>query len=163
MNQKTRRGLAIVVALMLLGAITPGQQFEPVPGPAWTHVGVRPGEMLTLVGAVAVGGTDGLRLFGSETGEAFTVPPGKALVLTDVMLSPQVFPTAGDFGLQIVASPGPFTTGLIVTSSSSDPSSFQVNLTTGMVFQAGSSVRAGLNAASAAPINITAFGYLVRR
>ena len=120
---------------------------------------VHPRTFVSLGTAVAVGETVSLPRTGST--EAFVVPPGRAFVLTDIVVSPQVLSASGPpFAWQIFNSPQ-ITTNMNVTSTPSDPSSYQVHLTTGMVFAAGNEVRFMLVFGDA-PFNVSATGYLVR-
>jgi len=123
-----------------------------------THMGVFPPSMVSLTGAVAVGGESYLIRVGSSAD--FVVPADKALVLTDIVFSPQVFSSLGDFQLQVLPGGGTFSTALTLFASAAEPSSLQVNLTSGMVFRAGSMVKVSLVLGSA-PVNVSAFGYLV--
>jgi len=120
---------------------------------------IRPSTMVALGGAVAPGATTSLIPVGGSQDHPFIVPSGKVLVLTDIIISPQVFPPTGEYEWQVTPSPQFFTTALSVTSTAADPSSFQVHLATGLVFQAGSDVRVGLVFGSNS-VNISAFGYL---
>ena len=119
---------------------------------------VHPGAFVSLGTAVAVGDTVSLPRTGSP--DAFVVPPGRALVLTDIVVSPQATGVSEPFVWQIFNGPS-ITTNMNVTSMPSDPSSYQVHLTTGMVFPAGSEVRFMLVFGDAA-FNVSATGYLVR-
>ena len=124
-----------------------------------THLGVNPEDMVSLLAAVGVGETKELAVVGSS-GEDFVVPHGKAFVLLDIVISPQVFPPPGNYRLQVLATE-PFTTTVTVQSSGQNPASFRVNLTAGMVFRAGSKVRVHLVPA-ATSVDVHAFGYLVK-
>jgi len=98
--------------------------------------------------------------FGGAVTQPFVVPQGYALVLTDVVVSPQSFPPTGDFTWLVTSQPSPVTTAyLLVTSSAAEPSSFQVHLTTGMSFPAGSGVGVTLGNGGSS-LNVSAFGYL---
>ena len=114
---------------------------------------------VALAGAVTPGQTTELVPVGGTQNQPFIVPSGKILVLTDIILSPQSFPPSGDYSWGVTPSPGFLTTALFVTSTAADASSFQVHLTTGMAFQAGSKVRVGLTFGSS-DVNISAFGFL---
>lgn len=120
---------------------------------------ISPKAMVSLTAAVAVGGMQELVPVGGDVARPFEVPAGKFLVLTDFVISPQVFSHEGGYLWQVNASENHFTTAITVTSEARDASSFQVHLKTGMVFQAGSKVRVSLVFGSA-PINTSAFGYL---
>jgi hypothetical protein len=121
---------------------------------------ISPRAMVSLTGAVAEGGSTELVLVGGNISNPFVVPPGKFLVLTDIVISPQVFfDPQGHYAWQVNASSSRFSTALSVTSTAEDASSFQIHLTTGMVFQAGSEVRVSLVFGSNS-INVSAFGYL---
>lgn len=123
-----------------------------------THLGVRARDMLALSGAVAVGGSVDLGFVGS--GGDFAVPEDKAFVLTDFIISPQTFATSGTFTIVVVsANTNNRNTAIVLTTSAANPSSFQVNLTSGMVFPSGSIVRAFLTS-GVGPIAVSAFGYL---
>jgi len=123
---------------------------------------ISPRSMISLTAAVPVGGSAELTPVGGNVGNPFVVPRDEFLVLTDLVISPQQFPPAGDYFWQVTPLPAPpFTTAISVTSSAADASSFQVHLTTGMVFDAGSKVRISLVFGSS-PINVSAFGYLAR-
>jgi hypothetical protein len=146
----------VILAFMLLASIAPAYAQTK------THLGVHPSAMLALGAAVGVGDTTNLQVIGG--GADFTVPSGKVFILTDIIISPQEFPPSGDYLIQVLPSAGStFTTALSVTSSAANPSSFQVNLTGGMVFLAGSKVRVFLNAGSGTSVNVSAFGYLVKK
>jgi hypothetical protein len=80
-------------------------------------------------------------------GDDFTVPTGKAFVLTDIIISPQIEGASGPLLVQVTAS-DPFTTALSLTSSGENPASFQVHLTAGMVFLSGSTIRASVRQCS---------------
>lgn len=123
-----------------------------------THLGISPPSMISLTGAVAVGGESNLLRLGS--GEEFRVPADKALVLTDLVLAPQVFPPSGAYQLQVLPAGGPLSTALTLFASAEDPSSLQVSLTSGLVFRSGSAVKVALTFGST-PLNLSAFGYLV--
>jgi hypothetical protein len=116
-------------------------------------------ELVSLTGAVAPAASTNLSLVGGST--PFIVPSKTALVLTDIVISPQSFPPAGNYLWQVLPSPNFFTTALTVTSTAIDPSSFQVHLTTGMLFQAGSDVEVDLVFGNSG-VNVSAFGYLTR-
>jgi hypothetical protein len=120
---------------------------------------ITPRAMVSLAGAVAEGSTTELVPVGGNVSNPFVVPPGKFLVLTDIVISPQVFDPQGLYAWQVNASTSQFTTALSVTSTAEDASSFQVHLTTGMVFRAGSEVRVSLLFGSHS-VNVSAFGYL---
>lgn len=117
--------------------------------------------MLTLSGTVSPGAMTNLVTVGSSPAQAFVVPSGKVFILTDVIIAPQVFPiaSAGDYAFQVTPSPNFVSTALSVAATAINPSSFQVHLLTGMVFQAGSNVRVGL-AFGNRSITVSAFGYL---
>jgi len=156
--------IEVILVFMLLAAIAPAyaqadrRTHHPI-----THLGVSPDNMLSLVGAAAegIGGIDNLILVGGSEGEDFTVPSGKAFILTDIIISPQVFSPTGEYLVQVTSSPEFFTTAISIQSSAANPSSFQVNLTGGMVFTAGSKVQVFLVFGDN-PVEINAFGYLVR-
>src|SRR2546427_3886107 len=116
--------------------------------PAGAHAQsiVPPRDMLALSGAVSPGATTTLVPVGSSPAQAFVVPSGKVFILTDVIIAPQVFPiaSAGDYLLQVTSSPNFVSTTLSVAATATNPASFQVHLLTGMVFQAGSTVRVSL-------------------
>jgi hypothetical protein len=126
-----------------------------------THTGIFPLNMVGLIGAVAVGGERNLVLMGGNINEPFIVPENKALVLTDLVFSPQEFPSRGDFQIQVLPAGGPFSTTLTLFASAADPSSLQVNLTSGLVFRSGSAVKVSLPNGSTS-LAVSAFGYLVR-
>jgi len=131
--------------------------------PAGAHAQsiVPPRDMLALSGAVSPGATTNLVTVGSTPTQAFVVPSGKVFILTDLIIAPQVFPvaSAGDYLLQVTPSPNFVTTALSVAATATNPASFQVHLMTGMVFQAGSSVRVGLTSGNNR-ITVSVFGYL---
>ena len=122
---------------------------------------ISPKAMVSLGAAVAVGGSQELVPVGGNIAHPFEVPAGKFFVLTDLVISPQVFTPEGDYLWQVSASQTHFTTEITVTSKTADASSFQVHLTTGMVFEAGSRIGVSLVFGSN-PINVSAFGYLAR-
>lgn len=123
---------------------------------------ISPRDMISLTAAVPVGDSAELAPVGGNAGNPFVVPRDEFLVLTDLVISPQQFLSAGDYFWQVTPLPArPFTTAISVTSSAADASSFQVHLMTGMVFNAGSKVRVSLVFGSS-PINVSAFGYLAR-
>jgi hypothetical protein len=127
-----------------------------VPRAANAQLFIHPKAAITLGGVAAPGQQIPMVRLGS--GGTFVVPEGKTLVLTDVVVSPQVVPSAGAYAWQITSSAGTLT-NVNVTSSAEDPSSFQLHLTTGMIFQAGSRVRFHL-IFGATSVNLSAFGYL---
>jgi hypothetical protein len=155
-------GIAKILVLlsvfsMFLAPITPAYAQTK------THLGVDPSAMLALTGAVAVGDQRNLVIVGGNKEDAFIVPSGKVFVLTDIIISPQQIPAFGDYAIQVTPTSGStFTTAMSVTSSAADPSSFQVNLTGGMIFKTGSKVRVLLYHGSATSVNVSAFGYLLR-
>lgn len=115
--------------------------------------------LVSLTGAVAVGSSRNLVTVGDS--QEFVVPAGKVFILKDVVVSPQYIPPTGYYIFQVLPSSGSlFTTALTVTSSGEDPSSFQVHLSSGMLFKSGSNVRVYLNPSSENPINVSVFGYL---
>jgi hypothetical protein len=115
--------------------------------------------MLALTGAVAPGAVISLTLVGSSQDNPFIVPLGKVFVLTDIIISPQVFSSTGEYLFQVIPSPEFLTTGLTVRSRVAEPSSFQVHLMTGMVFKPGSNVRVFLCFGDHS-VNVSAFGHL---
>jgi hypothetical protein len=120
---------------------------------------ISPRNAVSLTGAVGSGQeTTLIRITPTGRDLPFVVPPGKFLVLTDIVISPQVFPSSGQYLWDITSIPE-LTTAINVASSADSPSSFQVHLTTGMVFHSGSSVRFMLTFGNA-PVNISALGYL---
>ena len=131
--------------------------------PAGAHAQsiVPPKDMLALSGTVNPGATTNLVPVGSSPAQAFVVPSGHVFILTDVIIAPQVFPVvnAGDYLFQVTPSPNAGTTALSVAATATNPASLQVHLLTGMVFQAGSTVRVGLTSGTNR-ITISAFGYL---
>jgi hypothetical protein len=122
---------------------------------------VPPRDMLTLSSTVNPGATTSLVPAGSSPAQAFVVPSGKVFILTDIIIAPPVFPVvnAGDYLLQVTPSPNFMTTALSVAAAASNPASLQVHLLTGMVFQAGSTVRVSLTSGTNR-ITVSAFGYL---
>src|SRR5438093_1585523 len=68
---------------------------------------VLPRDMLALSGTVNPGATTSLVPVGSSPAQAFVVPSGKVLILTDIIIAPPVFPVvnAGDYLLQVTPSP----------------------------------------------------------
>ena len=131
---------------------------------ACSHRCVPPDAMLSLGLAVSPGDIGEMHVIDPSGSSApFVVPADKVFVLTDVIIAPQQIPTSGFYVFQVTPSAGgTFSTNLNIVSSAEDPSSFQVNLSGGMVFQSGSNVRfhfaAGL--ATTVPVNVSAFGYL---
>jgi len=119
---------------------------------------VHPNAIVSLNASVAVGDIVSLWRTGGTT-DPFVVPPGNALVLTDIVLSPQALATT-EIKWQVFNS-GAITTNVNGTSTPDDSSSYQLHLTTGMVFKAGTEVRFALTFADA-PLNVSAMGYLVR-
>jgi|SRR5687768_12137121 len=150
----SRLRLIFLIVLVVLFVVP----LSPASSQPRTHLGVRVGDMVSLTAAVAVGATTNLTVLGS--GDDFIVPSGKAFILTDIIISPQVVPSSGTFLVQVLPSQNVLTSALTVTSSAAEPSSFKVNLTAGMVFPADSNVRVSLVFGSS-PINVSAFGYLV--
>ena len=146
--------VAVVMAILcgVLGLWPAGAQAQSI---------VPPRDMLTLSGTVNPGATTNLVTVGSTPAQAFVVPSGKVLILTDVIIAPQVFPVvnAGDYLFQVTPSPNGGTTALSVAAAASNPASLQVHLLTGMVFQAGSNVRGTLTSGTNR-ITVSAFGYL---
>ena len=146
--------VAVVMATLcsVLGFVAAGAQAQSI---------VPPRDMLALSGAVNPGATTNLVTVGSTPAQAFVVPSGKVLILTDIIIAPQVFPiaSAGDYAFQVTPSPNFMTTALSVAAAASNPASFQVHLLTGMVFQAGSNVRVSLTSGNNR-ITVSAFGYL---
>jgi len=97
----------------------------------------------------------------------YTVPTGTELVLTDFIIAPQAeVPEQGKYHLQVLArnfsaAGAPvLASGFGLEMNSSDPSSFQVHLNSGMVVPAGYKIEVWLHFGPA-PIEINAFGYLV--
>lgn len=123
------------------------------------HGGVPAQDMRTLVGAIGVSESTNLAVAGGAAQPGFTVPPHRAFILTDIIVSPQEIPASGDFVINIISSPV-LTTSLAIPCSATDAASFQTHLTTGMVFPAGSQIRVSLVLGSG-PVNVTALGYLV--
>jgi hypothetical protein len=91
----------------------------------------------------------GLGLLPSGVHAQSIVPPRDMLALT----------SAGDYTFQVTPSPNFMTTTLSVAATATNPTSFQVHLMTGMVFQAGSNVRVELTFGNRS-ITVSAFGYL---
>jgi hypothetical protein len=132
-----------------------------VPAGALAQSIVPPRDMLALSSTVNPGATTSLVPVGSSPAQAFVVPSGHVFILTDVIIAPQVFPVvnAGDYLLQVTPSPNFMTTALSIAATASNPASLQVHLLTGMVFQAGSTVRVSLTSGTNR-ITVSAFGYL---
>jgi hypothetical protein len=110
---------------------------------------LRPGQAFTTLAQIA------------PTPQAqFVVPTGKVLVLTDFVIAPQTPPsTTTIYRYQINPQPASvFTTQMAVQASSAEPSSFQVHMTTGMVFKAGALVTVSLTQGTV--VNFYAYGYL---
>jgi len=127
-----------------------------------THLGVSPTAFVALTGAVEVGADAKLVPVGGNISQAFTVPVGKVLVLTDIIFSPKAIPASGDYLLQVTSvQPQGLATALSVTANATDASSLQVHLTGGMVFPSGSNVRVH-NGFGSSGVDATAFGYLVK-
>jgi hypothetical protein len=131
------------------------------PAGAYAQSIVPPKDMLALSGIVNPGATTNLVPVGSTPAQAFVVPSGKVFILTDIIIAPQVFPVvaAGDYLVQVTPSSNVMTTALSVAATATNPASFQVHLLTGMVFQAGSTVRVSLTSGTNR-ITVSAFGYL---
>jgi hypothetical protein len=146
--------VAVVMATLLwgLGLLPSGVHAQSI---------VPPRDMLALSGAVSPGATTNLVTVGSNPAQAFVVPSGKVFILTDMIIAPQGFPvaSAGDYTFQMTPSPNFMTTTLSVAAMATNPTSFQVHLMTGMVFQAGSNVRVELTFGNRS-ITVSAFGYL---
>src|SRR5262245_55762581 len=93
---------------------------------------VHPNDIVSLIANVAVAGSVSLWRPGG-TANPFVVPSGKALVLTDIVISPQAIATA-ELKWQVFNT-GAITTNVSGTSTPDDASSYQLHLTTGMVFK----------------------------
>jgi hypothetical protein len=117
--------------------------------------------ILALVTAVAIGGEiKNMQVIGDDTNPDFVVPSGKVFVLTDIFVSPQSFPPPnGFYRVQILPSVEVFTTAITLISQSNNPASFQTHLTTGMVFQSGSTVRVALTD-GVSSVDVNCFGFL---
>jgi hypothetical protein len=115
-------------------------------------------DLIALNVALAEGEAKSMVVVGRS--DVLAVPAGKAFVLTDLVVSPQVFPPEGEYAIQVVSRPGPLTTAISFNASAANPASFQVHLQTGMVFRAGSTVWVGLTFGDM-PVSVSAFGRLV--
>lgn len=142
-------GLSLIVAaLTFFSGVAHAQSVPPI-------------AMRCLVGAVEPGKEiELIRVKPGGENVPFIVPAGYSFVLTDVVLSPQLIPVEGWYVWGIVSGPE-FTTAITSQSSASNLTSFQMHLNTGMVFRAGNSVGFGLSSGPS-PLNVYAYGYLVR-
>jgi len=147
-NRKRTAILFLLVAILLIGGVAGAQA-------------VAPRTMRCLVGAVEPGKEIELvRVKPGGENVPFVVPVGYSFVLTDVVISQQQIPVEGWYVWGIVSGPE-FTSAITSQSSAPDLSSFQMHLNTGMVFRAGNRVRFGLSSGPS-PLNVYAYGYLVR-
>ena len=134
-----------------------------------THLGVPVGDLIALTGSFDDSNVTDLALVGDTVGQSFTVPSGKAFVLTDIITSPSIFPLPPEFNeylVRVYASPSQFfTTALtvMVSERGGSDSTNQVNLTSGMVFPSGSKVSVSVVNENNKSINVSAFGYLVKK
>jgi len=87
----------------------------------------------------------------------YQVPKGAKLLLTDVVVSPQVFVSPGEFKYTVGSTSG--SESKVVRASGAKPSSFVTHLW--RLFQSGEGVTFALNQGSA-PVNVSAYGYLIR-
>jgi hypothetical protein len=121
---------------------------------------VPPWRALTLYAAVPVGASNITALRVAGTAEDFVVPTGQILLLTDLIIAPQVIPISGAYAIQVLPTL-PFSTVLNLYASADEPSSLQLQLNSAMRFEAGSTVRVAVNFGPA-PVTVSAFGYLVK-
>jgi hypothetical protein len=88
-------------------------------------------------------------------GIEYVVPNNTQFVLTDVIISPQEEPVKKD-SFNISISGG---IGFDVSCNALNPSSFCLNLTTGMIIDIGSKITAYLRSPDASPVQVSVFGY----
>ncbi len=121
-------------------------------------------QYVTLTNSLAAGETKGLFLIGAPSApNPFVVPTGMFLVLTDFVLSSQNVPPppGSTWSLQINPQPPAlFNTQMPLQSSAAEPSSFQVHMTTGMMFQSGATVTVSMLQGTQ-PIGFYAYGLLL--
>jgi hypothetical protein len=92
----------------------------------------------------------------------YVVPAGMVLLVTDFVFYPQTAPPPpGTTYILGIASQQPFlsNTSMTLTASADDLSTFQVHMTTGMLFQPGDGVKVWLQQGT--PLNFYAYGHLL--